>query len=232
MPTDTGTQITVWSIVSLLAGTVISAIVSYLLQRSSFAEAEKQREADRIEEQKALGLALFQKMIRIASTLEMLKLSLKNSFTRAEAQGIRGEPWQFVMPIASLPAMVHFSPEELTCLMRLDMSLFNLIGPMDDVHNTILETFALYRFERTALTNTLEAQVIDGNRGNTSVTESEMRRIAPKGTALNVLIQAMVERTNHDSEDTWKLMSRLQEALNKEFKTSLRLEKKPSQQLA
>jgi hypothetical protein len=36
---DTGTQITIWSIVSLLAGTIISAVVSYLLQRSSFAEA-------------------------------------------------------------------------------------------------------------------------------------------------------------------------------------------------
>jgi hypothetical protein len=133
------------------------------------------------------------------------------------------------MPIASLPAMVHFEPKELTCLMRLDMNLFNLIGPFDDVHNTILETFSLYRIERTALTSTLEAHVIDGNRGNTSVTEPEMRRIAPKAAALNVLIKAMLERTNLDSEEAWKLMSRLQEVLNKEFKTSLRLEKKPTQ---
>jgi hypothetical protein len=77
--------------------------------------------------------------------------------------------------------------------------------------------------------STLEAHVIDGNRGNTSVTEPEMRRIAPKAAALNVLIKAMLERTNLDSEEAWKLMSRLQEVLNKEFKTSLRLEKKPTQ---
>lgn len=56
-----------------------------------------------------------------------------------------------------------------------------------------------------------------------------MRRIAPKAAALNVLIQAMVERTKLDSEEAWKLMSRLQEVLNKEFKMSLRLEKKPTQ---
>jgi len=230
MADDAGNQITIWSLVSLLAGTVISAIVSYLLQRSSFAEAKKQKEVDRIEERKALGLALFQKMIRMASTLEMLKQSLERSFARAEAQRIRGDPWQFVMPIASLPALVHFDPKELTSLMRLDMELFNLIGPFDDVHNTILETFALYRLERTALTSTLEAQIIDGNQGTTNVTEAEMRRIAPRAAALNVLIQAMVERTKLDSEDAWKLMRRLQEVLNREFKMSLNLERKPTQQ--
>jgi hypothetical protein len=42
MTGDAGNQVTVWSIVSLLAGTVISAIVSYVLQRRSFSEAKEQ----------------------------------------------------------------------------------------------------------------------------------------------------------------------------------------------
>jgi phosphate/sulfate permease len=44
MPDDAGNQITVWSIVRPLAGTIISAIVSYLLQRRSFSEARQQKE--------------------------------------------------------------------------------------------------------------------------------------------------------------------------------------------
>jgi hypothetical protein len=160
----------------------------------------------------------------------MLKHSLDNSFARAHAQGVHGEPWHLVMPIASLPANVHFEPKELTNLMRLDMELFNQIGPFDDVHNTIIETFALYRVERTALTDTLEAQMIDGSRGITNATESEMRRIAPKGASLNLLVQAMIERTRIDSEDAWKLMQRLQQVLNKEFNLSLRLERKLTEQ--
>src|SRR5450432_4034669 len=88
------------SVAGIVFGAAISATISYFLQRNSFAEAKRQKDADRIEERKALGLALFQKMIRIASTLEMLKQSLSGSFARSEAQGIKGDPWEFVMPIA------------------------------------------------------------------------------------------------------------------------------------
>jgi hypothetical protein len=59
------------------------------------------------------------------------------------------------------------------------------------------------------------------------LTETDLRRIGPKAASLNTLIQGMVERTTIDSEEAWKLMQRLQDALNKEFKLSLRLERKP-----
>lgn len=67
MTGDAGNQITIWSIASLLAGTVVSAIVSYLLQRRSFSEAREQRAKDKFEARKTLGLTLFHKMMRITS---------------------------------------------------------------------------------------------------------------------------------------------------------------------
>ena len=85
MPGDAGNQITAWSIVSLLAGTIISATVSYLLQRSSFAEARKQKAQEKFETRKTLGLNLFHKMIRIASMLGILRSSLDEAFARAKA---------------------------------------------------------------------------------------------------------------------------------------------------
>jgi len=53
----------------VLFGAAISASVSFVLQRSSFVEARRQREKDRREVRKALALSLVFKMIRISSDL-------------------------------------------------------------------------------------------------------------------------------------------------------------------
>ena len=95
MPGDAGNQITAWSIVSLLAGTIISATVSYLLQRSSFAEARKQKAQEKFETRKTLGLNLFHKMIRIASMLGILRSSLDEAFARAKADRVVGQHWRW-----------------------------------------------------------------------------------------------------------------------------------------
>jgi hypothetical protein len=150
MPADTGTQITVWSIVSLLAGTVISAIVSYLLQRNSFGEARRQKAQDKFEERKVLALTLFQKMIRIASTLEILKNSVE-PITKAAKKRSGLHPWQIALPLANFPDSVLFSPEERTFLLLMDKELFSDMGPFDDIHNSLLEMFTFYRTRRMAL---------------------------------------------------------------------------------
>jgi len=56
----------------IVFGASISALVSYLLQRNQFREVRRQRDADRIEERKAVALNVLTKMMRIASTLEMV----------------------------------------------------------------------------------------------------------------------------------------------------------------
>jgi hypothetical protein len=145
MTGDAGNQVTVWSIVSLLAGTVISAIVSYVLQRRSFSEAKEQRAKDKFEARKTLGLTLFHKMMRITSTLETLKKTLDGAFARAKADKIDGQSWQIVMPVANLPSGVKFTPEEMTFLMLMDMTLFNDMGSCDDIQEGILDMFELYR---------------------------------------------------------------------------------------
>jgi hypothetical protein len=92
MPSDAENQITIWSLVSLLAGTVISSIVAYFLQRNSFAEARKQRLQEKFEARKAVGLNLFHKMIRIASTLATLQKGLTESIAKAAANKVPGQP--------------------------------------------------------------------------------------------------------------------------------------------
>jgi hypothetical protein len=226
MPIDSGNQITIWSVFSLLMGTIVSSIVAYLLQRNSFAEARRLKAQDKLDERKALGLTLFHKMLRIASTLSILKLHMDEGLALAKAQNITGEPWQVISPIASFPDRVKFTPEELTFLMLLDKSLFSDMGPFDDIHNTLLESFQLYNAKRDALTDTLEP-VMRGNVGGIILTPTLLQKIAPKTAELNVLIQGMLDRSTQDSNEARELLERLRNFLNKEFGLQLKIEIKP-----
>ncbi len=212
---------------SVIFGAAISATVSYLLQRNSFAEARRQKEADKREDRRTLGLNVFTKMLRVASTLELLKQSLEQAFARAERDKHEGPPWSFVIPLANFPSRVHFEPKELTEIMRLDFNLFNDLGPFDDVHNSLLDIFELYRADRNAMTTNMSAEMLGGMRGSTTLTPEELKKLAPKMAALDTIIEGMIQRTVADSEQAWKILDRLQGALNKEYQLNLRIEKKP-----
>jgi hypothetical protein len=125
---DTGNQITIWSVVSLLAGTIISSIVAYVLQRNSFSEAGRARENERRAAREATGYSILFKMIKIASNQSTLRKMLEDSFQRASEEGFQGRPWHIVVPLANYPDKVQFTAEEMALLLSLDFNLFNAIG--------------------------------------------------------------------------------------------------------
>jgi hypothetical protein len=222
--------ITWWAIASAFGGSIIggtiSAVVAFIIQHRSLKATKVQRAADKLEQRKALALTVLTKMIRIASTLEILKTSLDNAFKRAERDGIKTQPWMIVIPIATLPGKVHFESEELTEVMRLDFNLFNDLGPFDDVHNVLLDTFAIYRADRTALSDNFSADMV-GNLGTTTLTPDDVKKYGPRMASLNTLVSGMIERTRVDSAEAWQILDRLQQALNKQYSLNLRLERKP-----
>jgi hypothetical protein len=219
---DPQNQITVWSIVSLLLGTVISAIVSYILQQRSFSEARMEKQKNRFEMRKVLGLNIFHKMLRIASTLHYMKKHLDECLV---STGVDAQTWHRLVPIAVAPYAVKFTPEELTFLMLMDMELFDDIGPYDEIHNNLLMSLELYKTKRTALLDTLPAKMIDGHLGTVNLSEADWLKIGPKIAELNALIDQIVQRTQQDSKKAWELLEKLATSLNKEFKLQLRLER-------
>jgi hypothetical protein len=217
-----------WSAVAgIIFGAAISATVSYLLQRNAFAEARRQKESDKRDERRALGLNLFTKMMRIASTIEILRRTLDDAFAHAKTEKVSAQPWALVVPLANLPGKIHFEPRELTEILRLDFALFNDIGPFDDLHNSLLNLFEMYRTDRNSLTSTMKAQEMVGAVGRADFTAEEMKLLQPKMVALDSLIAGMVERTRVDAKEAWTLLQRLQGALNKEYGLKLSLEIKP-----
>ena len=100
------------------------------------------------------------------------------------------------------------------------------MGPFDDIHNTLLNSFQLYGNKRGALTDTLQAEM-HGNVGAVALTPAQVQRIAPKAAELNVLIEGILARSNQDSREAWKLLGTLRNSLNKEFSLKLNIELKP-----
>ena len=222
---------TAWAVFSVLGGTIIGGIISttvaFIVQKRGLAAAKKQRDEDKRDERRTLALNVFTKMIRLASNLEQLRQSVEGTLADAKAKKLKGPPWAHVKPIASLPGKIHFDPKELTEVMRLDFNLFNDLGPLDDVHNVIIEAFEIYRKDRGSLTDTLHADM-DGDLGSTEFTAEDIKRLGPRMVALDNLVGSILGRTKHDSADAMSLLMKLQEALNKEYDMKLRLEKKPA----
>ena len=217
-----------WSAVaSIVFGASISATVSYFLQRNAFAEARRQKETDKRDERRALGLNFFTKMMRVASTIETLRRNLDEAFARARIEKVKAPLWALISPLANLPSKIHFEPKELTEILRLDFALFNDIGPFDDLHNSLLDIFEMYRTERNSLTSTMKAQEMVGALGRAEFTPEEMKLLQPKMVVLDSLIAGMVERTRVDAKEAWTLLQRLQDVLNKEYGVKLSLEIKP-----
>lgn len=216
-----------WSAAAgIVFGAVISATVSYLLQRNSFAEARRQKALEKFEARKAMGLTLYHKMIRIASTLHIVLNTLNEGVKRAADPTFKGPLWGALRPPAALPDRVKFTPDELTYLMLLDNNLFSDMGSFDEVHNTLLSAFEEYKAKRAAVSDTLSAEMETGGLGVTTLTSAEMRKYGPRFAELNILIEQMLGRAKEDSAEAWTLLNRLQERLNKEFKLNLRLEMK------
>jgi hypothetical protein len=97
MAAELASTITWWAIVSAFGGTVIGSVlggfISYLLQRKSLAATKALSDADRKEVRKALGYAIFFKMIRLCSDLTQLGTPISKAILNAQQQGQRRELW-------------------------------------------------------------------------------------------------------------------------------------------
>jgi hypothetical protein len=229
MPVQNASDITWWALVSAFGGSIIgsasSGLVSFFLQRKSLAATKALRDADRREVRKALGYALFFKMIRLSSDLAQLGQPVPEAVDKAKREG--SPPlWPHVLPIAPLPDPIKFSPEEMALVLSLDNGLFNSMAALDDLHKSTVELFRLYRDMRQELTNALRPSAMVGQMGSAVLTKEERDRIQPRSVELDVLINGMVERTQQDGKIAWDCLAGLYGVLEKEFDLKQKLELK------
>jgi hypothetical protein len=210
----------------VLFGAAISAVISYVLQRSSFKEAREQKEKDRREVRKAQALSLVFKMVRISSDLNNLGKAVREPIERAQKEGRTGMLFQIVPPTIPLPDAVRFSPDEMAWVLSVDYNLFNEMGPLDELHTSTVAIFDLYNTRRDKLLERVGAQM-EGTVGTTFLTPEQRKWFDPRAVELNQLVEVMIQRSLRDARECYAAFNKLNEIVSKEFDMKLKFEKKP-----
>jgi hypothetical protein len=209
----------------VLFGAAISASVSFVLQRSSFAEARRQKDKDRSEIRKVYALSLVFKMIRISSDLNNLGKSVRESIELGRKNDPQARLFQFVPPTIPLPDKVRFSPDEMAWVLSVNNRLFNEMAPLDELHTNTVAIFELYNTKRDNLLEKLGAQM-EGTIGTTFLTPEQKRWFDPRAVELDQLVEVMVQRSLRDSQGCWQAFEQLTAAVSKEFNMNLSFERK------
>jgi hypothetical protein len=216
---DAGTSITVWAVFSALGGSIIGSVVgggiAYWLQTKSLAATKAQHDDDRFNVRRAHAYSLFVKMIKIHGSIVVLGRAVKEDALKAEK--LKKPLWQYVRPMGTLPSHVSFVSDEVALLLGLDNSLFNKIGPFDEIQNSLIGMFDTYGIKRSEMLQPFGFDM-EGAIGTTRMTPDQHRWIAPREFELNSLIEEMVQRTKQDGDECWELIVELHALLKKEFK--------------
>ena len=177
---------------SAITGAIVGGFIAYIVQVKALRERRRQRAEDHERIQQALGNALLFKMIRIHSNFYGMHRHIEECFEEAARREFKGEPWQFLLPLANPPASVHFSSEEMSMLLALkNDDAFNLVVPMDAIHNSLNSTFKVLNTERRALTERLTVDDAEGTAVSGVLDKQQELALRPHMIEVNTLIENM-----------------------------------------
>ena len=194
-----------------IAGAVVGGFIAYAVQMKALREARKQRDEDHKQLQQALANALLFKMARIYSNFYGLHRHIEDSFAEAAQRGLKGEPWQFVRPLANPPDPVHFSSEEMGMVLGLkNDDVFNLVLPMDVIHNSLIDGVKVLNAERRALTERLKADEAEGAVLSGTLDKDQELALRPQMIDVNSLIVSIRADAKRGFEESDQALNGLQ----------------------
>lgn len=189
-----------------------------------FREARNERKAEKQERDIAVGRSALFKTTRIQSNFLNLHLHLEEAFKSQNARE-ELEPWQFVLPLATIPEPVHYSADELSLISSCDDYLLSdHIMSLDVCHNTFLPVFEMYRKLRKELLDEMEPDRMEGTIGEQTFTEAEVARLRTRMVELNSLVcqtKAMAKQYFDESGEAVELLIK---RLNQKFGLNIRSE--------
>src|SRR5437016_11506997 len=205
---ETATEIfrTFWSLLprdmgfwETILGAVSGGTIAYFIQMKVLREARKERDRDHERVKQAQGHSLLFKMVRIHSDFYGIHRHIESCFEGATQKGLKGEPWQFVLPLANPPDHVHFSSEEMGMLLALKHDdVFNMVVSMDVIHNSLSDAMKVLNSERRALTERLKHDEANGAVLSGELSKDEMLALRPRMIEVNTLIESIRASAKRD----------------------------------
>lgn len=217
-----------WSgIIGAVLGAIVGGCISYVIQHRALRETRSQRREDYLRSQRGLANALLFKVIRIHSDFHGIHRHIEECFEKAKDQGLTGEPWQIVLPLANFPDSVQFSSDEMGMLLGLkNDSVFNRVVELDVIHNSLIDAAKIMSSERKALSDRLEATNASGTTLTGSLNREAYLALRPKMIEVNSLIDAVRVSAQRDVAESIIAMTALQELLRERLGLSYKLESK------
>jgi hypothetical protein len=208
------------AIAGAVIGGLLSGIISWLLQRSSYIEARRQRAEDERAMQRMLSTALLIKMNAIYSDINSCHKHFEESIKNAQASDSTLEPWQCITKLSNVFPNIQFTMDELTFVHQLaDLDLFNDLSNMDRVHHAIRETVLTYIEKRSTLEDMIISIRIpssletNGNLNSTFVKIEDTEVLKPKILEISSLLNQARPMLTRSSTEAKNIMVRLHNRL-------------------
>ena len=213
------------AIVGAIVGAVVGGSIAYIIQVRVLREARTQRDEDHKRLQQALGNAVLFKMVRIHSNFYGFHRHFEDCFAEAARRGSTDEPWRFVLPLANPPDPVHFSSEEMGMLLALkNNDMFNLVLPMDVIHNSLIAAVKVLNTERAALTERLKTDEAEGAVLSSNLDRDQTLALRPRMINVNSLIEAIRTNAKRDFEESDEALDCLNKVLRDKLGLVYKLE--------
>ena len=163
------------------------------------------------------------KTIMIYSNMKLVNKHLEDSLTNETLQG--KQPWECVQPLANPPDPVSFSTDELGMLLDLGgHDLFNLVFPLDRVHNTMLDSVQVHYRERTALLDKLSPDLVFQDRGQVSLSQGQLRRLQPQIILVNGIVQQLWDHAKRGQDESKHALVELHKLLEEKIGLGYKIE--------
>ena len=216
-----------------LSGALVGGIIVYLTQCKALREKRKQRQEDHKRSQQVLGYTLIVKLIKINSNFRTLHQHLEKSFADGKKLGTDAEPWQFVLPLSSLPNPVFFAAEETGMLMAMGGGeVFNLVLTLEAAHNVQLDSLRTYQNLRASLTEKIHPDSEEGPLLSTTLSQKQRMALRPKMIDANSIIEQARGHISKGFEDSKAALEKTQNLLNDKLEFPYKLDLASSNQKA
>lgn len=203
-----------WAGVSgALVGSVVSGLISYVLQAQAFAREEKKRESGDSERKLALCMSALLKCMKAYSNLVQMNRHMQTATAEAKQKGAILA--QVTTAMVNLPSHINFTSDELTTVLSLaSAETFNDFANVDGIHNSCIDIFDTHRNLRKALEEKLRVLKVRGNIAEVELSPALRIELAAIDSLLNDMAIALPKDVEDVKRPIFELRNLIESKLN------------------
>ncbi len=210
-----------WStLVGAIVGTVVSGIISWIIQSNGADRAKEERLATKEQEDLSTAFLVTIKVVAMLSHLRGIRNQVRSFQIRQQDDECSGmEFWQVMPPFGTLPAVVQLTDPERSLVFSLaDHSLTLDLFELPDIHNDLIELAKQYSDKRIELTSAFKPHKIESaTHASTDLEPDEVLALTPKIIGVRSLVDALQARVEGDSAQADAVFEKLQKCFAARF---------------